>query len=62
MENIRLTPEYWKNIFNQINLDNPADFVPLDDWEFYAEQVWCMTEEGDITYAKCTKIAKSLNI
>lgn len=48
----------FKTMFDEINADEEADFVPYSDVEFYAEQVFILNNEQD--YEHALKIAKLL--
>ncbi len=51
--------EEWKVLFDKVNAD--ADYpVDFSDTEFYEEQIWNLTNEGDLTWEECQYIAAEL--
>lgn len=57
-----MTVEEARNMFDQINRDAPEESVPLAaaNVEYYAEQLWNITNEGDLTEAECLRIAQEI--
>jgi len=54
MRNVR----YWFDIFTKINSEcDEIEYVPLSNVEYYTEQIWNMTEEGDLPIDECRRIA-----
>lgn len=37
------TVAQWRSLFEQINADDPGNFVPLTDVEYYADQIQNLT-------------------
>lgn len=51
----------WRNLFIRVNADcMPEDQLSLDQADTYIEQIWNLSNEGDISRAACWAIALSL--
>ena len=51
--------QHWKKVFDQVNKDDPDNFVPFSDVEYYAQQVHNLTDERDVDAAH--KVAVKLS-
>jgi len=54
MRNVR----YWFDLFTEINNEcDESEYVPLSNVEYYTEQIWNLTGEGDLSIEECEEIA-----
>lgn len=53
-----MTNESWKDMFELINAENPNDFVPLSDVEYYAAQIADLSE---LSEPECLAIASTFS-
>lgn len=56
-----MNAQEYKAIFEKINADHPADAVPFNDVDYYAEQIHNMSDET-LDWDECVAIAEEMNV
>lgn len=52
--------DQWYEMFTKINSENTESYVSMQDVEYYSDQIWNLTNEGDLSLEKCEEIANEL--
>lgn len=59
----KLSVKEWREIFTRINEDCAKDGfnqIPFSDTDYYADQIWNLSNEGDLTLTECQLLAEEL--